>query len=89
MVAGKVIESSPVGGIDVTLNFLYTDVADEVKRRLQQPGISSGLKLQESSEPNQVIVKCEHWVNVGQLERHTRAAASTLLNKNYKKSEKK
>ena len=89
MAPGKVIEASPIGGIDVTLNFLYTEMADEVKQRLKQPEISSGLRLQDNAEPNQVTVKCDHWVNVDQLQRHTKAVASALLNKSYKKSEKK
>ena len=86
---GKVIEASPAGGIDVTLNFLDTEMADEVKQRLKQPEVSSGLRLQNNAEPSQVTVKCDHWVNVDQLQRYTKAAASALLNKSYKKSEKK
>ena len=89
MTPGKVIEASPIGGIDVTLNFLYTEMVDEVKQRLKQPEISSGLRLQDNAEPNQVTVKCEHWVNVSQLERHVRAAATAIFEKNYNKTEKK
>lgn len=89
MTAGNVIESSPIGGIEVKLNFLYTDIVDEVKQRLQQPGISSGLRLQDNSEPNQVIVHCDHWVNVDQLQRYVKAAASKLWTEKYQKTQKK
>ena len=88
MALGPFSGFNPISRILVHINILDPAISEELAQRLQQPGISSGLKLIEA-KPDKVKVLCEHWVNVNQLERLFKVCTTAIFNKNQQNSAKK